>query len=115
MEHQNWDIIYIQGNKVLKDKEEKEKEKEKKTQIKVVSNERKLEKKIEEGILKHKKTSVELGKQIEKERLKLNMTRKDLAYRINLPVKNINDIENGKAKYNPQHINKIKRILKMNS
>ena len=38
------------------------------------------------------------------------MTRKDLAYRINLPVKNINDIENGKAKYNPQHINKIKTV-----
>lgn len=112
MEHQDWDTIYIQGDKEIS---KKNKDKTQVKQVNPPSNEKKLEKKIEDGNLKHKKTSAELGKQIEKERLKLNMTRKDLAYKINLPVKNIDDIENGKAKYNPQHINKIKRLLKMNS
>jgi len=109
MDHQDWDTFYIQGNKELTNK------KQNKKQIKPPSKEKQLEKKIEDGNLKHKRISSGTGKQIEKKRLELNMTRKDLAYKINLPLRNIDDIENGKAKYNPQHINKIKRILKINS
>ena len=110
MNHQDWDTIYVMGNNELNNKKDKLKPKINKP----ISEEKKLENKIEKGDLKHKKTPTELGKQIQKDRLKLNMTRKDLAYKINLPIKTIDDIENGKAKYNPQHINKIKRIL-MNS
>ena len=111
MDHQDWDTIYIRGNNELK----KQKDKDKKNHtIKQPSKEKIFDKKIEEGKLKHKKTTGELGKKIEKQRLKLNMTRKDLAYKINLPVKIIDDIENGKSNYNPQHINKIKRILNIN-
>jgi len=43
----------------------------------------------------------------------LNMTQKQLATRLNLPEKIIKDIEAGKAIYNHQHYNKIKRTLKI--
>ena len=41
------------------------------------------------------------------------MTQKQLASRLNLPEKVIKDIESGTAIYNPQHYNKIRRILKI--
>jgi ribosome-binding protein aMBF1 (putative translation factor) len=43
------------------------------------------------------------------------MTQKDLAQKINLPVKTINEIECGKAKHNPQVVSKIKRILNISN
>ena len=111
MDHQDWDTIYITANTELN---KKNKKKDKKVG-KQLSTEKKLENKIQEGNLKHKKISKELSTQIQKERLRLKMTRKDLAHKINIPLKIIDDIENGIAMYNPQHVNKIKRILKMNS
>ena len=105
MEHQDWDTFYIRGNKEVNKKKDKKDTKDKKDNITYPSfTERKLEKQIEEGNLKHKKTSIELGKIIEQKRLKMNMTRKDLAHKINLSIKNIDDIENGKAKYSFQEI-----------
>ena len=38
---------------------------------------------------------------------------KQLAQKCNLPLQIINEIETGKAIYNHQHINKIKRVLKI--
>ena len=44
--------------------------------------------------------------------LSKNLTQKDLANKLNIPVKTINDIESGKAKHNGQLMNKINRYFK---
>jgi ribosome-binding protein aMBF1 (putative translation factor) len=75
--------------------------------------ERKLFKKDEEGDLKHDKVSQDIRKLIQQKRCSLGWTQKQLAQKCNLQVSIINDIETGKAKYNPQHINKLKRVLKL--
>ena len=67
----------------------------------------------EEDNLKHKKVPPEIRKLIQQKRGELKWTQKQLAQRCNFQVTIINDIETGKANYNPQHITKIKRILKL--
>ena len=111
MEHQDWNTLYVKANKQLKEKD-KQKEGGK---INHFSKENKMEKKIEEGNLKHDKTPSELGKIIQSRRLSQNMTQKDLAQKLNIPVKMINEIESGKAIHNPQVISKIKRILNISN
>lgn len=46
-----------------------------------------------------------------KNRLSRGMTQKDLAQKINVQVKDINDIESSNGKYNGQLVNKINRIF----
>ena len=108
MEHQNWDTFYIHANNQNKPKNEE-------TKKPAISKETKMDQKIEEGNLKHNKTPAELGKLIQSRRLSQNMTQKDLAQKLNIPVKMINEIESGKAKHNPQVISKIKRILNISN
>ena len=57
----------------------------------------------------------EFGKQVQKYRIKLQMTQKQLAQhpKINISHKEIVNIENGTAKYNPVLCNKIKRVLEI--
>ena len=112
MEHQDWNTLYVRANKNSKDKKEKQKEGTKSNHF---LKENKIEKKIEEGNLKHDKTPSELGKIIQSKRLSQNMTQKDLAQKLNIPVKTINEIESGKAKHNPQVVSKIKRILNISN
>jgi len=111
IQHQDWNTIYFSASKHIGGN--KKEEKNKKTNV--VSKENKMEKKIEEGNLKHDKTPAELGKIIQSRRLSQNMTQKDLAQKLNIPVKMINEIESGKAKNNPQIISKIKRILNISN
>ena len=73
----------------------------------------KLLKQVDNDELKHKKVPTEIRKQIQQKRGVLKWTQKQLAQKVNLQVSIINDIETGKATYNPQHITKIKRILKL--
>ena len=68
---------------------------------------------VEEDNLKHKKVPPEIRKLIQGRRGELKWTQKELAQKCNFQVTIINDIETGKANYNPQHITKIKRILKL--
>ena len=72
---------------------------------------KKIEKQIEEGKMKHKKIPDDIRKKIQQKRGELNMPQKQLAQKINIQVSIINEIETGKALYNHKHINKIKRIL----
>jgi ribosome-binding protein aMBF1 (putative translation factor) len=106
LEHQDWSPVVIRT---------KPTDQEQGVQLKKLSDaqqkERKLFKKDEEGDLKHDKVSPELRKQIQQKRSQLRWTQKQLAQKCNFQVSVINDIETGKAKYNPQHIHKIKRIL----
>jgi ribosome-binding protein aMBF1 (putative translation factor) len=110
IKHQDWDTVYVHANKHIGNDDKKENKSNK-----VISEENKMEKKIEEGNLKHNKTPAELGKLIQSRRLSQNMTQKILAQKLNIPVKMINEIESGKAKHNPQVISKIKRILNISN
>ena len=112
MEHQDWDTIYVRADKVInQSKKEKDSgQKEKKINTHQI-NIKKIEQKIEQGDLKHDKISPNLGKIIQQKRLEKNMTQKDLAQKINQPVKIINEIESGKANKNPQVVSKIKQIF----
>jgi len=114
MEHQDWEqyIIHCKGDKnnLNKDKEKKEKNN---TGVNEFLKDNKLEKKVEEGVLKHDKVDKDLCKKIQQARLSMGLTQKDLANKLSLQASVINEIECGKAKYNPQQIVKIKRILKI--
>tara|TARA_Y100000817_G_scaffold276464_1_gene237945 strand:+ start:122 stop:478 length:357 start_codon:yes stop_codon:yes gene_type:complete len=72
-----------------------------------------IEKKADEGNLKHKHITKELRLQIQQARNSKGLTQKQLANNCQLTQQIINDIESGKAIYNHQHINKIKRHLKI--
>lgn len=114
LDHQDWKQIIIHSkHKNINDSNAKK--------TKVVKNkngeknkiDNKLDKKVEDGDMKHKIISLKLRQEIQKRRTSQNLTQKDLATRVNLPVIVINEIESGKAIYNHQHINKIKRFLKI--
>jgi ribosome-binding protein aMBF1 (putative translation factor) len=108
LDHQDWKTVVVKTKQSNTDK---------KTTTKKLSDSQqkdiKLLKQVEEGNLKHKKVSPEIRKLIQQKRGELKWTQKDLAQRCNFQVTIINDIETGKANYNPQHITKIKRILKL--
>ena len=102
MEHQDWTPVVVKKNN-NKDNNPGNHEKSKVT---------KLEEQVEEGTMKHKKMDITFGKTLQKYRLSQGYTQKDLATKLNIPVKDINEIEAGKAKHNGQLMGKIKRIMK---
>lgn len=104
LDHQDWKTLIVK-----KTKEKPDKNKPKIT--KVGDPNVKMEKKIEEGKLEHKKITTELRVQIQQGRASKGLTQKQLANSVNLPQSIINEIESGKAIYNHVHINKIKRVL----
>jgi ribosome-binding protein aMBF1 (putative translation factor) len=107
LDHQDWKQVIIkkQGTKTESNTE---------TKLSVTQQrDIKLLKQVENDELKHKKIPPEIRKQIQQRRGVLKWTQKQLAQQVNLQVSIINDIETGKANYNPQHITKIKRILKI--
>ena len=109
LDHQDWKPVIV--------KTKKSKEEDKKKSCKKLSEAQqkdiKLLKQVEEDNLKHKKVPPEIRKLIQGRRGELKWTQKELAQKCNFQVTIINDIETGKANYNPQHITKIKRILKL--
>ena len=109
LEHQDWKPVILRSKQSVKQ--------EKKQNTKKLSHaqqrDNKLLKKAENDELKHDKVPQELRTKIIQKRASLKWKQKDLAQKCNYPVTVINEIESGKAIYNPQHINKIKRILKI--
>ena len=102
MEHQDWKPLII--NK------KNNKNEEKKQYVK--TKEQKLKESEENGNLSHKKMDLEFGKSLQKYRLSKNMTQKDIAQKLNISFKDINEIENGKMKHNGPLMSKIKRMMK---
>ena len=104
-DHQDWKLQIVK------------KKKTKETNIpKSSSTDQKLksiEKKAEEGNLKHKQITKELRLQIQQARNSKGLTQKQLAQQCQLTQQIINDIESGKSIYNHSHITKIKRVLKI--
>jgi len=107
LDHQDWKQVIIRTSETQKEEEKKSSKKLSLEQQKDI----KLMKQVEEGNLQHKKVPPEIRKQIQHKRGELKWTQKQLAQKINLQVSVINDIETGKAMYNPQHITKIRRAL----
>lgn len=109
-DHQDWKTI------IVKSKLGTNKQPEKKVTVKKKPNNSNIiniEKKADNDDLKHKKIPDELRIKIIQARNSKKYTQKQLAIMCNLPLNIINDIESGKAIYNHQHINKIKRTLKI--
>ena len=109
LNHQDWTPVILRSKQSVKD--EKQSQTKKLSQAQQRDN--KLLKKAENDELKHDKVPQELRTKIIQKRASLKWKQKDLAQKCNFPVTVINEIESGKAIYNPQHINKIKRILKI--
>lgn len=104
MEHQDWNTVYVTPKKIQ--------ESGGKCKQYVKSKEQKMNDAEEEGKLTHKKMDSEFGKTLQKYRLSQNMTQKDIAQKLNIPAKDINEIESGKMKHNGQLMGKIKRLMK---
>jgi len=107
LDHQDWKPVIVRTSEAQKLTEKKSSKKFSEGQQKDI----KLMKQVEEGNLQHKKVPPEIRKQIQQKRGELKWTQKQLAQKVNIQVSIINEIETGKAKYNPQHITKIKRAL----
>lgn len=107
--HQDWKQVTIRSRESINQEKMKSTKKISQAQQKDI----KLHKQVEEDNLKHMKITNELRTKIIQSRTSQKWKQKDLAQKCNLSVSVINDIESGKAIYNPQHINKIKRILKL--
>ena len=109
-DHQDWKKVIIKKPKTTTEfRKENNISKPSSTNQKLKS----IEKKAEEGDLKHKKITKELRLQIQQARNSKGLTQKQLAQQCQLTPQIINDIESGKAIYNHSHISKIKRILKI--
>ena len=113
MEHQDWEnyIVHCKGVTKQPNKETVGKEKAKKANTDTIQKDTKLEKKIEDGNLKHQKIDSELSKQIQQRRLSKGLTQKQLANQLSIPVNEINEMESGRFVHNGQKISKVKRIL----
>ena len=109
LDHQDWKQVTLKSKQSISQ--------EKKQSTKKISIEQqkdiKLHKQVEEDKIKHTKITQEIRTKIIQGRASQKWKQKDLAQKCNLPVSVINEIESGKAIYNPQQINKIKRILKL--
>ena len=111
LDHQDWNRIIIKNKYGKVENKERQVEKKKYSDNNLIK--RSIEKKADNDELKHKKLTLELRNNIIKARNSLKLTQKDLANKTNLSVQIINDIESGKAIYNHQHIQKLKRVLKI--
>lgn len=107
LDHQDWKPVILKGGPVVKNRPKQKKLSQ--AQQKDI----KIHKQVEKDELTHKKITPELKTKIIQARSSQKLKQKDLAQKCNLPFSVINEIESGKAIYNPQHINKIKRILKI--
>ena len=109
MEHQDWETYIVHCKDTRKTKEKGNEKKIKKPIF--FDKSKKLDKKIEEGDLKHKKIDPELSKKIQQGRLSKGWTQKELANKLSIPIHLINEMECGKFVYDGQKISKVKRIL----
>lgn len=57
------------------------------------------------------KVSLQISKNMQKARLRLKISQKDLAHKINVPSKLIQQYENGKAIPQPHILQKIRKVL----
>lgn len=105
MNHQDWKTIVVHKPK----SNEKQSNVVKTTPTQ--QKHRSIEKKAENDELKHKLITVEMRKTIQQARACKGFTQKELAQKCGFTPKILNEIESGKAIYNANHMNKIKKQL----
>ena len=71
---------------------------------------KKLDKQIEEGNLTHKLFPRDFCQKLQRKRLELKLTQRQMAQALNITPNALSDIERGVYPYNSQLNNKIKRI-----
>jgi ribosome-binding protein aMBF1 (putative translation factor) len=113
MEHQDWKVYINHCKPSAQQKDNNTTKVIKQKHKENVSRVHKIESMEKEDNLKHKKIDPEFKTRVQQSRLKMNLTQKDLAKRLSIPVSKINDIETGKAIYEPQINNKLKRFFKI--
>tara|TARA_A100001037_G_C15039341_1_gene584717 strand:- start:310 stop:648 length:339 start_codon:yes stop_codon:yes gene_type:complete len=109
MDHQDWETYIIHCKGETNGTKDKKVEKIKRNTF--FDKSKKLDQKIDEGDLKHKKIDSELSKKIQQGRLSKGWTQKQLATKLSIPVNVINEMECGKFLYDGQKLSKVKRIL----
>jgi putative transcription factor len=77
--------------------------------INIITNAHKIDK--EEDTFKHPTISLSVAKKISQARTEKKLTQKELAQKLSLPFKIIQDYEAGKAIPNAMILNKIEKIL----
>lgn len=109
-QHQDWNTVILRNPKAQKAVQQKQQQR-----VKTVDNQSVDEKKLlsETESFHHKKVSVEDSKKIVQARVAAKLTQAQLAQRLNISSKDINDIERGVALYNGNLIAKIKKLLKI--
>jgi ribosome-binding protein aMBF1 (putative translation factor) len=107
--HQDWNT-YIVHCKTTPTNVKKENNSIKKSSNNF-ANESKMDTKIEEGNLRHKKVSEDLVGDFKKWRSSQNLTQKDVAVKLSVQSQIINKFETGQLNHNPQLIGKIKRLM----
>lgn len=107
--HQDWNTYYVHC-KTTPTNVKKENNSVKKTSNNF-SNENKMNTKIEEGNLRHKKVSEDIVSDFKKWRASQNLTQKDVAVKLSIQSQIINKFETGQLNHNPQLIGKIKRLM----
>lgn len=110
-DHQDWTPVVIRGNPKIGSKTKEQKY----SQNAEAQRLNKLDQNLEDDTVKNKFVPTSYGRQIQQARSKMvpAWDQKTLAQRLNIPKDVIQKIETGKAIYNPQILEKIKRILKI--
>lgn len=101
MLHQDWKVQYV---KTTNNKNESKKN------TPTISLETKLEKNVEDGNMRTKNIDKHKSINFQKKRMAKGFTQKQVANKLNVPIKIINDIESGKSKNNSQIINKLNKL-----
>jgi len=97
MNHQDWTPVVLSKHK---------------SPAKLVKNDKKEEKKEDDGFTAPpKKFSKMFGQQLSQLRQKQNLTRTQLAQKLNVKESLISSIETGNENYNPLILSKLKRVL----
>lgn len=108
-QHQDWDVVVLRKHNKARPidapTETKPKQKAPSTLVSI--------KKLDDNqeVFHHKLVSKEVANEIMKTRIEKKLTQADLARSINEQTAVIQEIETGKAIYNPNVLNKIHRVL----
>jgi ribosome-binding protein aMBF1 (putative translation factor) len=100
MEHQDFKPVVLRKNKDSQSKSSSH-----------FQSDQKIKLENTEDIVKPKMFSVDFGKKLASLRLQKNMSRKDIAMRLNFKESVISDIENGKLLYDGSIVHKLKRLF----
>lgn len=110
-DHQDWTPVVIRGNPKIGIKQKEQKY----SQNAEAQRLNKLDQNSEDDTVKNKFVPASYGRQIQQARSKMvpAWDQKTLAQRLNIPKDVIQKIETGKAIYNAQILERIKRVLKI--